>query len=272
MRILFLVLLVLASCTQARAAGKGDWVVQAGWTHVRPQESSDPLHTDLRPNPLFPVLGIEESFTSPGTSARITNSNTLLTTVKYFVTDHIGLQLEGGIPVTFDIHGSGVVRPTGLGGVLSVDLGAPDNNPLGSARQWSPVVMGVYHFRRPDAAVRPFLGLGVTYTWFTDVELNDNFERRLNQEFGAPLALLAGKPGDTRVEVDASPDTAPVLAAGVNYAFNDRWGVSLSAAYLLLATTATLKIKAEDGTTLSTSKTDLALNPVALTVLLNYTF
>lgn len=272
MRILLFVLLILASLT-SHAAGKGDLVLQMGPSHIRPQESSEPLHTDLRPNPLFPVLGIEESFTSPGTSARVTNSETLLTTAKYFITDHIGLQVEGGIPVKFDIHGSGVVQPTGIGGALaSVDLGAPGNNPLASARQWSPVLMAVYHFRDPDAVLRPYLGLGVTYTWFTDVELNDDFERQLNREFGSILALAAGKPGDTRVEADASSDTAPVFAIGANYAFNERWGISLSAAYLALSTTATLKIKAQDGTTLATSTTDLDLNPVALTLLLNYTF
>lgn len=272
MRTPLFVLLILASPI-SYAAGKGDLVLQAGPSHIRPQESSEPLHTELRSSLLSLVPGIEESFTSPGTSARVTNSETLVTTAKYFVTDHIGLQVEGGIPVKFDIHGSGIVQATGIGGALaSVDLGAPGHDPIASARQWSPVLMAVYHFRRPDAVLRPYLGLGVTYTWFTDVELNDDFERELNRQFGAPLAVAALKPGDTRVQVDASSDTAPVFAVGANYAFNERWGLSLSAAHLALSTSATLKIKAEDGTTLATSTTDLDLNPVALTLLLNYTF
>lgn len=273
MRTILLAFLALIPATSAIAAGKGDIVLQAGLLHMRPQESSEPLHTTLRPSPLFPVAGIEESFTSPGTSIRVSDSNTLAVTAKYFLTDHIGLQVEGGIPVAFDIYGKGTVEPTGLGRfVASVDLGSEENNPLASARQWSPVVMGVYHFREPGTALRPYIGLGVSYTWFTDVELGDNFERNLNQEFGRVLALAAGKSGDTHVESEAASDVAPVFSVGANYAFNERWGVSLSASYLELSTETTIRIKAEDGTTLATSRTDLDLNPAVVALLFNYTF
>src|SRR3546814_11228665 len=68
-------------------------------------------------------------------------------------------------------------------------LGTRDGNPLFSARQWSPALLAQYYFGQPDAHWRPVLGMGVTYTFFTDVKLDRDFENDLNKTFGRSLAL-----------------------------------------------------------------------------------
>ena len=75
------------------------------------------------------------------------------------------------------------------GAIISVDLGDPANNPLATARQWSPAALLQYYFFDSSFALRPYLGLGFTYTWFTDVELNAAFDDTLNSSFGRTLAL-----------------------------------------------------------------------------------
>lgn len=254
-------------------AEKGDLVLQFGAVHIRPQESSQPLKTELRPNPLYSVVGIEESFESPGTSARVTNSETVGMTLKYFVTDDLALKVEGGLPVEFDIHANGVVRPTGITGeLINVDLGAAENNPIASARQWSPLIMGQYHLGNSQSRLRPYFGLGVTYTWFTDVELNDNLKDNINNSFGRTLALAAGKPGPTSTSADAEAGWAPVFNFGIGYKLSENWGIDASVSYLALKTEAAITIEAEDGTQLAESTTKLDLNPVAIALLASYRF
>ena len=260
------------SCT-AFARQAGDHHLQLGFVHVNTLDSSTPLHTRLRPSLLGGVLGIDDDFVSEGTSAEVGSSETLLFIYSYYFTDHWSLKLEGGIPAEFDIRGQGEVRPTGVAGALiGVDLGAPENNPLASATQWSPVAMLQYSFGSPRDVVRPYLGVGATYTWFTDVELGPGFDTALNNQFGRALALAAGKPDATRTRAEASPSFAPAFNAGLAISLGERWNVSTSVSYLMLSTESTIDILAADGTQLARSSTDLDLNPLAMALLLGYRF
>src|SRR3546814_15416610 len=68
----------------------------------------------------------------------------------------------------------------------------------------------------PDAHWRPVLGMGVTYTFFTDVKLDRDFENDLNKTFGRSLALAnLNLPVDgTKVKAKSSPDWAPIANVG----------------------------------------------------------
>ena len=269
-------LLALACAAFACAASAreaGDHQLQLGVVHVNTLDSSEPLRTQLRPSLLGGALGIEADFVSEGTAATVGSSETLLFIYSYYFTDHWSLKLEGGVPARFDIGGEGVVRPTGIAGsVISVDLGAPANNPLASATQWSPVAMLQYSFGSPRDPVRPYVGVGLTYTWFTDVELSSGFDTALNNQFGRVLALAAGKPGATYTKADASPSLAPAFNVGLAMSLSEHWNVSASVSYLMLSTESTIDIYAADGTRLSRSSTDLDLNPLAVSVLVGYRF
>ncbi|WP_028080383.1 OmpW/AlkL family protein [Solimonas soli] len=264
MRSLLLPLALCSIALPAAAQTAGSVVLQAGWLHVQTLDSSTPLHT----NALL-VLGRESSFDSPGTSASIGNADTLVLASSYFVTDHLAIKFEGGIPPTFDLYGKGVVRSPLLGQLINVDLGA--HNPIASSRQWSPALLFQYYFRHPEATWRPYLGLGVTYTWFTNVELSKGFYDDLNNEFGKTLAVTNLKsPNGTHVDARSSPDWAPIVNAGLSYAFNRNWGLSASVSYVDLKTTSTINIFAADGTRLSHSTTDIDIDPLVTAVVLSY--
>ena len=270
---IFPALTVLVLAHAANAQQSGDNILLAGWIHVHAMHTRTTLHTDLRPSLIGQVLGISDSFDSPGTSASLSSIDTLGISSAHFFTDHLAVTFNGGIPSKVSVRGHGVVAPSGLAGQLfNVDLGDPSVNPLGSARQWSPALMFQYHFGARTARLRPFVGLGFTYTWFTQVKLNPAFERELNMRVGRDLALAAGKPGSTSVSIDAPPLWEPVFGAGLPFKLNRHWGVTASMAYVPFITTATVRIKAADGTVLSTSRPRINVDALITGLLLSYRF
>lgn len=255
----------------AHALKAGDLIVQGGWFYIAPQESSEPLNTKLAPSLAGSALGIDPHFSSPGTSLSVSDSNTPALTLSYFLTDHFVVKLEGGVPAEFDLSGQGVVRPTGPAGALvNVDLGASQNNPLASVRQWSPAILGQYYFRNPGDKIRPYLGLGVTYTWFDNIEPDKDFEQSLNQNFGSVLALATGSNLNTHVSAEAESDIAPIFNAGLSLELDERWSLSLSVSYLALKTTSQITISSDDGTQLAKSNSKLDLNPIVSSFLISY--
>lgn len=264
-------LTLLLHAETAPAQRQGDIVVLTGLAHIRPDESSSTVRTRVRPGLATLLTG--ESFDSPGTALSVSNSSTLAVVVKLFLTDHLAVALDGGIPVKFDISGQGRVAPPGLTGeLLSVDLGDPGNNPIGEARQWSPVFMLQYNFGKPDATLRPYIGLGAVYTFFTDVGLSDGVRADIRNNFGTPLALAAGKPGPTSVSPDASSDFAPVYGLGMSYRLDERWSLSMAATHLGLESDSIIRVKANDGTELAESRSSLDLGTFVFSLLVGYNF
>ncbi|VVE33060.1 membrane protein [Pandoraea morbifera] len=257
----------------ASAQQAGDNVVNLGWFHIAPQDSSKPMTTSVTQEGITPGL-VPSSFTSPGSGAKVSNADTLGLVVTHFFTDNIALQTVAGIPAKFKLTGQGVIAPPGLAGALtSIDLGAPQNNPIvQSVRQWSPALVLQYYFGQANSAWRPFLGIGVSYTFFTNVNLNPSFEAALNQNFGSVLAFTSGHNGPTSVEAKSSASWQPVFNAGFSYAFDKHWVASASVSYVPLKTTANIKIKAQDGTVLSSSDAEIKLNPIVTFVSLGYKF
>ncbi|MFT4047202.1 MAG: OmpW family outer membrane protein [Solimonas sp.] len=261
--------LCLPSLT-ASAQTAGTVVTQIGWLHAQTHDGSNPLHTDVKAG-LGSLIGIPDSFDSPGTSTSIGNADTLVIANSYFITGHLALKFEGGIPPTFDLYGRGVVQPNENLSALSVDLGA--HRPLASSMQWSPALLFQYHFRPAAARWRPYAGVGVTYTWFTHVDLNNGFKDDLKNTFGVPLAVANLKsPSGIYVEANATPDWAPIANAGLSYAFSPRWGVSASVSYVGLSTESKIDIYAADGTRLAHSQTRISLNPVVTALVASYAF
>lgn len=261
----------LLSGAEAGAQQAGDTLLLAGWVHVRTPASGSSLHTELRSSLAAELLGIPESFDSPGVSFTAGGLDTLGLSLAHFLGDRVSIALNAGIPRRVEVRGEGVAMPPGLAGPLfRVDLGEPRFNPLGSARQWSPAVAVQYHFGTPASRARPFLGIGATYAWFTGEDLNDAFEQELNRRIGAPLALAAGKPGPTRATVDADPVWEPVLVSGVPVALDERWGLLATVAYVPFRTGARVELRAADGTLLALSEPRLESDAWIVGVLLSY--
>ena len=255
------------------AWGDGNNQLLIGGAYFSPRERSDPTYTELQDSALGAVLGIDPTFTSPGTKAHVSESQTILLAYARAFTDHFTVKLEGGIPPKFELKGEGVVQPTGpSGNVIQVDLGAPENNPLASARLWAPTVLFQYVFRDPSRAFRPSVALGTTYTFYTDEELDPDFRDALNQQFGRTLALATGNPAETSVSAEAEGGFGYIANVGFDWRFSERWSVIGSVSFLRLAETSTIAIHAANGERLATSKVHIDVDPVISALLLGYRF
>lgn len=264
--------LVFAAAAQAQQAG--DWLLTAGGVYTKTFGASAPVHTQLRDTLVGRVLGIQTSFDSPGTRVVPGNSATVLLGASLYLGPHLVLVADAGLPPRFDIHGRGLVAPTGVSGRLfNVDLGAPASNPLASVREWSPAALLLYRFGEPEDWLRPHLALGLTYVWYSGIRLDPDFARDLQGNFGRVLAIAAGKPGPTTVRTQTSRQLAPVFNAGLSCALGGPWSLSASASFVpTLATTAHIDLFAADGAALSSSAVRMKLRPLLGSLLLSYRF
>jgi len=255
---------LLAASTPANAQKAGQNTLTVGWFNIRTNSSSTALSTNVLPVPINEPLGLPNSFTAEGTSLSTSNADTLGMTFSHFFTDNIALMGIAGIPPRFKISGHGELRPPGPAGALSSqNLGDPALNPIiADSRQWSLASVAQYHFFEPTTKLRPFVGLGASYNFFTNIEVNPAFARSVNENMGATLAAAAGKPGPTSVEADADPSWSPVFNIGATYNVSDSWALTASATYIPMTTTSIMRIRAADGTVLAVSKAKIKPKPV----------
>lgn len=270
--------LVLLLCTSYKAhAGNFDHsddphsIIQIGIAHLGTAGSSSLLHNELRPSLALTALGVPESFDSPGAGSKVIPAQTLALTMGRIFSEHWAAELDVGLPPVVKVRGEGMVKaPTRAGPLFNMNLADPAINPLGSARQWSPALLLQYRLRGNCRQLCPYLGLGAAYTWFTSSHLSPAFDAQLNNQYGASLALAAGKSGPTSTQVRVRPSVSPVFAAGLTSALYGPWGLTVSAAYIPFSTTATVKINAADGTTLSTTTARMKADAFVAALLLSY--
>ncbi len=265
--------------------------ISAGWLRVQTNEKSDELSTTSRGT----------TTTSPGTSSELNNANTLGLTYTRFFTNNWSAQFVGGVPPEFELTGTG---HSPFGTLESFDK-------LASVRQWSPTLLGIYTFGSPSQALRPYVGIGVTYTKFDNIELDKGFESAIINTGNAAItagayALATGgrtlqadaaagflTPGSpsfngglatayagsaayaaanpASIDVKADSSVDPVATIGIDYRISDRWYAQGSVSYLPLSTTATIKVQSSAGT-LATSKASLDINPIVGFIGVGYRF
>jgi len=257
----------------AAAQQAGDIVIEAGWVHSMPREDNGDPRNQLRPSPVFPVLGVESSFASEGVRIHAGSVDTLGLIGQYFMTDHWALKLVVGYPPKAGVDGTGIVRPTGpTGEVVQIDLSEPRFNPIGRARQWVPVFMLGYYLGPPSAELRPYFAVGFTYAFFTEEALDEDLKAAANQRFGDPLALAAGIPGPTTIESRVDPTLAPAFGTGLRWNLSEAWSLSAGFDFIALDTHGEVFLNAADGTQLARSRTQLRFNPVNVSLLAGYRF
>jgi outer membrane protein len=223
----------------AFAQHAGDWVVGVGWMHFAPQDSSEPL-----------TLTSPVRATAYGSGASVSDSDTLGLHATYFIDSNWAVEGIVGIPPTFKLQGEGTLAGAGE---------------LGDARQWSPAVLAKYYFGSGDAAFRPYVGIGATYIWYSDINLTPSLQ-------AATGRLIGQRPGTTRTSGDLDGSLAPVFNIGASYQFDKHWGMAVSVSYIPVETTATLTTTTLSGIPLATSETKLKLNPIVPYVAVTYRF
>ncbi len=258
----------------AHAQKAGDNVVSAGWFNIQTSGHSDPLTTTVAQVPINYPLGLPSTFSAPGSSLSTSNANTVGFTFSHFFTDHIALTAVGGLPPEFKIYGHGELIPPGPAGALGrQSLGDPALNPIiTKARQWSPAAMVQYHFLEPTSSFRPFVGVGLSYNFFTNIEVNPAFANSLNSNLGASLPQARASRGRRRYMPMRRRHGRRCSTSGAPYNFNEHWGADGVGHVYPAVSTSTMTVKASDGTVLSTSKTKLEPNPIVFYLAASYKF
>lgn len=228
--------LTTCACSGAFAQSAGSVTINAGWFHLAPQDSSDPLT----------VTALGTSTVSTGSSASVKNANTVGLTLTYFVTDNISVEGVFGYPPKMKLDGGGTLSSLGQ---------------IGSAQEWSPTLLLKYNFGKPNATFRPYMGAGVSYVWYSNVKLSSTVA---GGGF-LPSPVLRGN-----TTADLSSSFAPVLNAGLTYRINQHWSLGASLSYMILRTNATLTTQSAVGTV--QSKTRLRVNPLITFLSVGYTF
>ncbi|MEM9995800.1 OmpW family protein [Acinetobacter pittii] len=205
----------------------------------------------------------------------------------YFFTDNVSLEVKAGIPPKVDLQGKGKIyapfsaTATPLGGIIgSMEL---ENNifitdleahgSAASARAWTPAFELQYHFGKTGVnKFRPYVGLGVMYAYFSELEMNPEIENDLvsaghmivNIKDGKSGAALERKTssGDPKVDLEASDAIAPVATLGFTYDFNDKWYAVGSVSYAHLKTDTTITVNDAKYGELINAKADIEINPI----------
>lgn len=228
---------IAAAGSGAHAQSAGTNTVSVGWVHSAPQTGSDPLR-------IISIGGVATDTPVPGSGAGARSADTMGFTVEHYFTDHIGVSILGGWPGRTELEGRGSLNSYGL---------------LGDARTWAPELVLRYHFGEPQTRFRPFVGLGVNYTWFSNARVtNGTF---VQNSFG---------PGGSAA-VSASSSWNPVFQAGLDYRINSHWSAGLMLAYVPLDTNVTLTGRTASGMEV-VSKTKVRLRPVMTFLNVSYTF
>ncbi len=211
-------LLTAAPTTQAQSTGS--WIVRGGFTRIAPQVNSGNLSAPSFPNTRVDV----QADTEIGGG------------LTYMLTDHWALDVPLALPFKHDIVGDGAIAGVGK---------------IGEVRSLPVTVFAQYRFLEPEARVRPYVGLGLTYA-------------RLYKERGtaALSGLTGGSPGNpTLLQADSRFGLTPQV--GVSVSLADRWYLDL----------AYYKTFVKTRNTLSTGQhIDVKLNPNVFSIGVGYRF
>lgn len=203
----------------AQAQSAGSVITKIGVNNIDPKVSSGDLSA--------PSL--------PGTKIDVKDATSLILTAAYMVTDNVSVEGYVGLPYKHDVVGAGTIASAGK---------------ISTIKQVSPTLFAQYRFLPPASALRPYVGLGVTYAYFYGEEGTGTLTTMTNP---------GGSP--TRVTVDAAWGVSSQV--GLAYKINDQWGVDASAIKTYIKTT----------THLSTGQhIDTRLDPLALNISLSYRY
>ncbi|CAB3747101.1 hypothetical protein B7G54_03665 [Burkholderia puraquae] len=270
-------------------------MVGLGWHFVGTTGRSTPVTTRTD------ALGLN-SFQNAGSSLSLSNTNTLAFTFTHFVSEHWAAELGAGIPPVLTLRGHGsIALPldrifSGVQGRFPlIDLANTQSNPLATTRAWLGSVVFKYYLGERDDRFRPFAGIGISYTRFTNTNLNPVFQRKLaslggllaaGADIGSLQSLLldpslfqriwdAGGDlllsGKTNVSAKVKSVWEPVFTIGASYQITRQFWVTGMVTYIPLRTKITLDIDQPDRQ-LASNTFDISANPVLASVLLAFRF
>lgn len=187
---------LLADGMGAAHAGPAD-TVSLGWAHIDPHSTSGPLTLSE-----FGGQAVDQP--QAGSGVKLRSARTLVVSYEHYWLENVSTQLALGVPPTHKLEGTGTLAAAGI---------------LGEGQQLSPALIFKFHFLEAEDRLRPFVGLGVNYTWFRKSRItNDAFRQ-------------AAYGPDSTTKVSVSSSWNPVYSVGVDYRLDDRWSIGASIAH-----------------------------------------
>jgi outer membrane protein len=209
----------LAVASSASAQSAGQFTAKAGIGQITPKVESGDVSA--------PAL--------PGSKVAVGSDTEPVFIVAYGLTDNISAELALGVPYKHKLYGAGAIAGTGQ---------------LGTVEALPPTAFIQYRFFKPEAMVRPFVGLGLTYAYFQKARGSAQLTSILNT--GGPASTF---------KIDSK--AAGTLQAGVAVNLDPRWFVDLTVVKTYL------KIQ----TSYSTGQTqDVKLDPLGVILAVGYKF
>ncbi len=213
-------------------AEKGDWIVRAGATMVDPKSNNLSLGD----------LSDGEGFTIQDVNLEVDEGTSLGFTITYMLTDNVGLELLAAVPFKHDVN---------LCGTVDGDRGCGQ---LAEVKHLPPTLSVQYHFL-PEGTFRPYVGLGLNLTLFSDEKFTSDLEAELTQ------LGLAG--------ADLKLDDSTGIAAqiGLDWAFGERWLLNGEIRYIEIQSDLDLIL---DGDSARLGK--IKIDPMIYSIMLGYQF
>ena len=233
------------------------------------------------------IYGLE-SWDNPGTGLEADDVTTLGLMSNYFFTDNVSFEMKAGIPPKVDLQGKGKIyapfsaisSPLASSLIGKIDLqndmlitDLEAYGPAATARAWTPAFEFQYHFGKTGVnKFRPYVGLGVMYAYFNELEINPRTEQDLisaghmiaNIKDNKAGAALDGtkSSANPKVELDATDAIAPIATVGFTYDINDRWFAVGSLSYAHMKNETTITVTDATHGELIRSKADIEINPL----------
>lgn len=209
----------MTAASAASAQSAGSWLTSVGVNKITPKVTSEAVSA--------PAL--------PDSRADVGSDTKPVFNIAYMYTDHIAGELDLGVPYKHSLYGDGALKGTGK---------------IGTAEVLPPTFLVQYRFFEPKSMFRPYVGLGVTYSYFQKERGSAQLTAILN----------TGGPGSS-FELDNKFAVSGQL--GTTVAINDRWFGFVSVIKTKLKTTAHY----------STGQTmGIKLDPLAVSLGVGYAF
>lgn len=147
--------------------------------------------------------------TPPGLAIDVKDLDVFAISYERRLSRHWAIQFQAGIPPTLTAVGAGTGQSVGT---------------VATARIWFPTVMALYTFTGP-MVIRPYVGMGATYTFFTDEKTSSAY-----------TAALQGSSSSMHLK----GSWGPYARIGFEYPIDKNWSVNLEYSSFRMKTEATV--------------------------------
>lgn len=241
------------------------------------------------------INGLQQ-FATAGSGLESDDVDTVGLLFNYYLDDNWSFEVKAGIPPKVDILGKGSVVAPFSGTVMPGD---PADSIIGnfeikddihitdltqgkkaaSARAWLPAAEVHYQFGKSGVnKFRPYVGAGVMYAYFNDLELDSGIRQDLTDaghmiqnikdgkagsalQYDGPNGRITPSDSGMNVKVEADSAWAPIVTLGATYDFDESWFAVGSLSYAKLDSDSTITVTNDNGEQLIKAVSNIDIDP-----------